>query len=316
MPAAARISENNSQSCTPNTGKLLCTPEQARTLNHLLTEKDIVIGAYFTQKIHPQHGVSVQPASFDYIADWFHSAIRLGLNMIILHDGLPERFMEKCRTSYSLNTPSHHSGSLHFVPYAPGKFTIADERFFAARDLLDALPDCRTAFIVDISDAWFNKNPANLILRRTLWDYFDSSRLIGALGNITQISNLLAEQRSTWQKRYSYSLFIGGEVNSIGQNPWMLNQLQTIYGRQFPEFAAKPILNCGIVGGRKSIVLSLLNTVCAEMERLNITDQLNDMAVFNYILHKTEAYSVYSNGTLNSPWKKWSKRGNHAIFHK
>ncbi|SIO35281.1 hypothetical protein [Halodesulfovibrio marinisediminis] len=316
MQAAASISEDNSPSSTPNTGKLLCTTEQARTLNHVLTEKDIVIGAYFTQKVHPQHGVTVQQASFDYIADWFHSAIRLGLNMVIMHDGLPEKFMDKCRLVFSLNTPPHHTGSLHFVPYSPGRFTIADERFFAARDLLEALPDCRTAFIVDISDAWFNKNPANLILRRNILDYFDSSRLVDALGNFSQLRNLLTEQRNTWQNRYSYTLFIGGEVNSIGQNPWMIKQFETIYERQFPEFAAKPIRNCGIIGGRKAVVLSLLSTACAEMERLNITDELNDMAVFNYILHRNDAYNVYSNGTLNSPWKTWRKRGCHAIFHK
>ncbi|MEZ0574545.1 hypothetical protein [Halodesulfovibrio aestuarii] len=312
---AARIADHPFPSAT-NSGELQCTPEQARTLNHVLTCKDIVIGAYFTQKIHPQHNISVQPASFDYIADWFHSAIRLGLNMVILHDGLSDKFMDKCRLIFSLSTPSHHTGSLHFVPYSPGKFTIADERFFAARDLLDVLPDCRTAFIVDISDAWFNKNPANLILRRNIWDYFDTSRLLNATRNISSMREFLTSQRTVWRERYSYSLFVGGEVNSIGQNPWMLEQFQTIYGRQFPEFAAKPIRNCGIIGGRKPDVLSLLKTACSEMERLNITDKLNDMAVFNYILHRNDDYTVYSNGTLNSPWKTWRKRGSHAIFHK
>lgn len=312
---AARVSDHASPS-NANTGALQCTPEQARTLNHVLTEKDIVIGAYFTQKVHPQHGVSVQHASFDYIADWFHSAIRLGLNMVILHDGLPEKFMDKCRVTFSLNAQPHHTGSLHFVPYSPGKFTIADERFFAARDLLQALPDCRTAFIVDISDAWFNKNPANLILRRSVWDYFDASRLLNASGSFSQLRSVLTKQRSAWQHRYSYSVFVGGEVNTIGQNPWMMEQFQTIYGRHFPEFSAKPIRNCGIIGGRKSIVLSLLKTACGEMERLDMTAHLNDMAVFNYILHRNDAYSVYSNGTLNSPWKTWRKRGSHAIFHK
>lgn len=312
---AARVSDHASPS-DANIGALQCTPEQARTLNHVLTEKDIVIGAYFTQKVHPQHGVSVQQASFDYIADWFHSAVRLGLNMVILHDGLPEKFMDKCRITFSLNAQPHRTGSLHFVPYSPGKFTIADERFFAARDLLQALPDCRTAFIVDISDAWFNKNPANLILRRSVWDYFDASRLLSASSSFSQLRSILTTQRSVWQQRYSYSVFVGGEINTIGQNPWMIEQFQTIYGRQFPEFSAKPIRNCGIIGGRKSIVLSLLKTACEEMERLDMTDNLNDMAVFNYILHRNDAYSVYSNGTLNSPWKTWRKRGSHAIFHK
>ena len=313
---AAATTEETSPAEHPNTGSLLCTPEQANTLNHVLHEKDIVIGAYFTQKIHPQHGVSVQPASFDYIAGWFHSAIRLELNMVILHDGLPEKFMEKCRMFFSMHSSPETRGSLHFVPYSPGRFTIADERFFAARDLLDVLPDCRSAFIVDISDAWFKKNPAHLILRRSYLDYFDYSRLKNSLGDLPLLRSLIAEQKYAWDHRFSFSLFIGGETNAIGQNPWMLQQFQDIYGRQFPEFSTKPIRNCGIIGGRKSVVLTLLKTVCEEMERLNITDKLNDMAVFNYILHRDNVYSVYSNGTLNSPWKSWCKSGNHAIFHK
>lgn len=312
---APRITDVNSPP-NPNSGHLQCTPEQATTLNQVLTDKDIVIGAYFTQKVHPQHGVSVQPASFDYIADWFHSAIRLQLNMIILHDGLPEKFMDKCRQTFALTTTANHKGSLHFVPYSPGNFTIADERFFAARDLLAALPDCRTAFIVDISDAWFNRNPAKLVLRRNVWDYFDVSRLLTASRNATAWRTALTAQRNTWKDRESYSIFIGGEVNTIGENPWMIDQLKTIYGNDFPEFAAKPIRNCGIIGGKQSDVLTLLQEACAEMERLNITDKLNDMAVFNYILHRNDAYTVYSNGTLNSPWKTWRKHGTHSIFHK
>ena len=301
---------------TPNDGKLNCTAEQARTLNNVLAGKDIVIGAYFTQKHHPQHGVPVQAASFDYMADWFHSGIRLGLNMIILHDGLSSRFIDKCRFVFSMHTPEAGAGSLHFVPYTPGRFTIADERFFAARDLLALLPDCNSAFIVDISDAWFNRNPADLVHRRSLWNYFDSSRLTAAFGNMAAIRSAITEQRNVWKRRHNYTIFIGGEVNTIGQNPWMQEQFTSIYGKEFPEFAALPIRNCGIVGGTQPVLLTLLTGVCKEMERINIPDKLNDMAVFNYLLHRNDNYTVYSNGTLNSPWKTWRKRGSHSIFHK
>ncbi|MCT4626039.1 hypothetical protein [Halodesulfovibrio sp.] len=312
---AARVSDDVPPP-TENSGALLCTKEQAATLNDVLTDKNIVIGAYFTQKVHPQHGVSVQPASFDYIADWFHSAVRLGLNMIILHDGLPEKFMDKCRFFFSMHSRKDTHGSLHFVPYSPGRFTIADERFFAARDILAALSHCHTAFIVDISDAWFNRNPAHLVLRRTMWDYFDASRLLTAAKHPASWREALVQQYSVWKTRNSYSIFIGGEINTIGENPWMMNHLQSVYEQKFPEFSSKPVLNCGIIGGKRANVLALLRNACAEMERVNKTDRLNDMAVFNYLLHRNDNFTVYSNGTLNSPWKTWSKSGTHAIFHK
>ncbi|MCG8532281.1 MAG: hypothetical protein MI749_16680 [Desulfovibrionales bacterium] len=300
----------------PNTGTLTTPAAQLHHLAETLSGKDIVVGAYFSQKVDAQHGVRIHPASFEYIADWFHSGIRLGLHMVILHDGLPEKFIKKCRFYYSLNATAPDKGSLHFVAYSPGRFTIADERFFAARDLLAALPTCTSAFIVDISDAWFNRPPANLIHTRSLWNYCDASRLLQACTTRSTIYPQVMRQRKVWKDRHTYTLFIGGETNTIGENPWMQHQLETVFGRPFPELATQPVLNCGIVGGLHMDVLSLLRTVCHTMEMQRTETSLSDMAVFNYVLHTATQYTIYTNGTLNSPWKTWKKRGTHAIFHK
>ena len=180
---------------------------------------------------------------------------------------------------------------------------------------------------MDVSDAWFRRDPFHLVTRRRVQDYLDVSGLrhaaLRTLGlsrdpftRPRTLTEWFREQKAALRNRGDYRLFVGGEDGIIGSNPWMLKHYDKIYGRRFPHLDHRPVLNCGIIGGERSEVLRLLELVCAEMERLRVRGVLNDMAVFNKILHEEWAGRVYSNGTLNSPWKRWRKSGRHAVFHK
>lgn len=296
------------------TDTIFTDPNLASTLGTDFSQKDIMLGAYFTGKAHPQHHVKVQAASFDYIAGWLHSGIRLGLNMLIFHDGLPETFINKCHCYHAKACTARNQSTLHFVQCTTGPFTIADERFLIAETFLQRHP-CRNVFMVDVSDAWFGKSPFTLLHRRNWWTYMDTGRLL-TVRSVEGLTAFCKEQWKHWRNKHHYRLFLGGEINTIGENAWMRKHFTKVYGKEFPHLADKPVLNCGIIGGSCTDVCTLLQLVREEMCQLGVTDILNDMVVFNKILHERFTDVVYSNGVLNSPWKTWAKHGKFAIFHK
>lgn len=284
-------------------------------------DADLVLGAYITGKPHPQHDWSIPANSFEYFADWFHSAKRVGLNAVILHNQLKDSFVQRYEEFYRFENPyPAHQSSLKFVRVPDHEYSGADARFFHALEFLQQTP-CRSAFIVDISDAWFHSPPARLACRRSLWDYLDveSFRRVRNGGDFLQA---LRTQWNTWRRRHAIKYFIGAERFTIGESKWMRNHLEHVYGRPFPELLELPdmeekiILNCGVLGGRRDDVLELLRLVRREFEHLGHTDMLMDMAVFNKILHALPPEHIYYNGRLNSPFKQYLKSGFHAVFHK
>lgn len=292
--------------------------------------RNLVLGAYFAGKRHPQHGQSVTAGSFDYFADWFHSICRLGLNAVLLHDHLPAVFTAKYEQWFATLGGVQRGGSFRFQRAHPGDFTAGDERFLLFRDFLKTPPirsRTRNVFIVDVADAWFHRDPFRLLERRNIWNYLDLSGFTDALsragGRLRDpfaapggLSGWRRRQAESLAARNRYRLFLGAEDTTIGANPWMLKHFDRVYGRRFAELNDKPVLNCGIIGGRLQDVTLLLEDVCAEMQALRVQNVLNDMVVFNKILHEKWSGTIYSGGVLNSPWKRWRKTGRHAIFHK
>ena len=290
---------------------------------------NVILGAYFAGKSHPQHGQTVTASSFDYFAGWYHSICRLGLHGVLLHDHLSESFAAKYEQWFATLGGNARGGSFRFQRVQPGDFTVGDERFFLFRDCLKGAESnqVRHVFIVDVADAWFRADPFGLLEKRSVWNYLDPTGFVDAarcsLGWERDpflapegLAGWWRNQREHLARRHAYRLFLGAEDTRIGDNPWMLKHYDQVYGRRFGELNAKPVLNCGVIGGSLEDVKLLLEQVCAEMQSLQIRSVLNDMVVFNKILHEQWAGAVFSGGALNAPWKRWRKKGRHAIFHK
>lgn len=290
---------------------------------------NLVLGAYFAGRKHPQHGQAVTAGSFDYFADWFHSIRRLGLHAVLLHDHLGEAFTVKYEQWFDILNGDRERGRFRFHRVALGEYTAGDERFFRFLDYLKGAgaSQVRNVFIVDVADAWFGHDPFRLLEQRGIRRYLDLAGLTDTVRKACGwerdpflapggLPAWLRRQQDHLANRHKYRLFLGGEDTRIGENPWMLKHFDRIYGRRFSHLADKPVLNCGIIGGTVSDVTVLLEQVCAEMEALRVRGVLNDMVVFNKVLHEQWIGAVYSGGVLNSPWKRWRKRGKHAIFHK
>lgn len=75
-------------------------------------------------------------------------------------------------------------------------------------------------------------------------------------------------------------VLIGSEEGLIGQTVFMRNWFRRAYGRTL--FADKQRLNCGILGGKYSVMINLLTLFKEETAHMN--DNV-DMAVFNKLLH-------------------------------
>ncbi|SDB08331.1 hypothetical protein SAMN05660653_00390 [Desulfonatronum thiosulfatophilum] len=290
---------------------------------------NVILGAYFAGKRHPQHGQAVTASSFDYFAGWYHSICRLGLHGVLLHDHLSEAFTAKYEQWFATLGGTGRGGSFRFQRVHPGDFTAGDERFFLFRDYLKGNQANRTrhVFIVDVADAWFRADPFRLIENRSFWNYLDLTGLIDAARGSAGwehdpfmapegLPGWWRTQREHLTNRHVYRLFLGAEDTRIENNPWMLKHFDQVYGRRFSELNDKPVLNCGVIGGTREDVALLLEQVCAEMQSLQVRAVLNDMVVFNKILHEQWTGAVYSGGALNAPWKRWRKKGRHAIFHK
>lgn len=159
------------------------------------------------------------------------------------------------------------------------QYSSSDERFLKFLEYLENNP-VDEVFLVDISDIWFKGNPFNLL----------SS---------------------------GHKIYFGDEDCLVGDNDWLLRHYKEIYGQTFDYLSDKQVLNCGIIGGKYENVLELLREFRQELFTLNKPNILNDMAVFNHLLHKNyKTTEIYHGGQLNSPYKSYLSEGNYYIFHK
>ncbi len=113
---------------------------------------DVIFTTYFTSKPNPQPneaGVHVHTPKdqFAYIFPWYASVSHLGLNAVVIHDGLSAEFISKYETD-----------KIQFVHYLPQKYSLNDERFFALEEILDH-NQLGKVLLTDGSDVLVKKNP-------------------------------------------------------------------------------------------------------------------------------------------------------------
>lgn len=127
---------------------LLNSSFERKIENSKIDSKQIIVTCYFTKLKDPQHGFIRNNADFKYVQPWYESIDRLGLDGIIIHDGIDEQFIKQ-----------HQTEKIKFIKYTPGKYSIFEERWIAYYLLLINNPKIQTAFFTDGNDVTVNFNP-------------------------------------------------------------------------------------------------------------------------------------------------------------
>jgi len=96
-------------------------------------------------------------------------------------------------------------------------------------------------------------------------------------------------------------LIIGSEPYRIGSFPWLDSKLKAIYG-DIP-YIGEQVLNCGILGGKRDIMLEVLEHYTMESMETGKREQV-DMAIFNKIMREFEYDTGHPIHTLFGKYEK------------
>lgn len=115
-------------------------------------QQGVVITVMMTQKPDPQRGEPISSDYLNYIRPWWTTVNKVGLQGVILHDGLPQNFISEATTE-----------NVSFTKCELGQFPILHQRHFAVRDYLRQ-STAEYVLITDVSDVAFKRDPFELMV--------------------------------------------------------------------------------------------------------------------------------------------------------
>lgn len=110
-------------------------------------------------------------------------------------------------------------------------------------------------------------------------------------------------------------LYIGDEPNETLANRWMITKhLEPSVNRFLRENGALPLMNCGVVGGNRKLVMD----VCREMYlyHFNRPHDLTEMGIFNKLMHTKYADVIEYGRHVTTLFKKNERQSNAWFRHK
>lgn len=207
---------------------------------------------------------------FELVKAWADSVQNAGIQGIIFHNGFSEETCEK-----------HQSENLIFIRTEPsGLFNPNVFRYFLYLDFLEnAGSQITDVFLTDISDVVLIRNPFE--------------------------ENHYSENPET--------IFCGEEPKSLA-NEWMIEHSAHLRS-QIPDFeiyekdfADKPLLNCGIIGGKTTLLMDFLTRLCAIHQNYNQENKsafTGDMGAFNYLIRTQFQEKIQHGFPINTVFKEY-----------
>lgn len=110
-------------------------------------------------------------------------------------------------------------------------------------------------------------------------------------------------------------LYVGDEPGNTLNNPWMLTRhLEPSVNRYLRENGALPLLNCGVVGGSRQLVMDL----CRQMYQYHFAapQDLTEMGIFNKLLYSRYSEVMEYGRHVTSRFKKFEKATDAWFRHK
>jgi hypothetical protein len=169
---------------------------------------------------------------------------------------------------------------IQVVAVQPGPRHIFHERHFLVREYLRSIDD-PYVFVTDGSDVAFRRDPFDLVR--------------AAAGH--------------------RKLFIGREKRLILFCKCVRQEMRRQFGRIWHPL--RPVLNPGIIGGRREVVLDALGAICDLIDSLGDRLIASDMCIVNRAIYGAFATNDLETGEpLHSRFKGWEFETSAAIMHK
>lgn len=251
-------------------------------------------------RAEPSCGLMIMTSFFTTKKDWqrgtytrgtfskmkrlYRSALRMGHNVTVIYDDLPEELLAR------FSCDRFRFARVDFSKY-DRRFGVNDIRYFFFDDLLKAHPEWRAAFVVDAFDVRVAMNPC---------------------------TGLRPDM-----------LYVGSEQDRLKGHPWMKARFQKM-GGQYNEWYVKridakmKILNCGITGGHRDVLLRLfarmkevLGDPAMDLWRKKKSEDINlNMAALNYIVYNEFGNNFAKGQPVHSVYKGFQKRSDVWFIHK
>lgn len=212
--------------------------------------------------------------SFSKIQKLYQTAIANGLSVSVLYDNLPQDFID----AYA--SPRFRFVQVNLTEFDK-RYGVNDVRYFFFHRLLTHNSDWKSVFIVDAFDVRSGMNPCAGI--------------------------------------QPGKIFVGGEQDRLKKHPWMKARFQKMGGKYNQWYTSKvtekmKILNCGITGGQRDIMLKFLTRMVQVLQdpALAIRQKNEDinlnMAALNYILYNEFEGKFQYGPPVHSVYKRFENR--------
>jgi hypothetical protein len=97
-------------------------------------------------------------------------------------------------------------------------------------------------------------------------------------------------------------IYIGDEECTNKENWWMLHRYEML-GLNPIEYIDKKVLNCGIMGGNRTMMLEATKTIALILEKGNVTNTTTDMAAANHVVYTNYTNKFVSGLPLNTKYR-------------
>lgn len=207
---------------------------------------------------------------FERIQIWYDSLLKVGCSGVIFHDNLSDWFIKKwTRPEITF---------IHYELVTPR--SMNDERYYCYLQYLQATPDIKRVFLLDLFDVEFFSNP---------FDLMDDS---------------------------SYDIYCGGDTGEYNDR---MNRDKMVATFSEPFYESEIKLHAGTCGGTRSNIEKLLTLMTRTFDDLTAKEILGNvnMAVYNKCVYDLfDKNRIMWGNPLNSRFKAYEANGNFAIRHK
>eukprot|EP00223_Ostreococcus_mediterraneus_P009502 CAMPEP_0179623542 /NCGR_PEP_ID=MMETSP0932-20121108/2303_1 /TAXON_ID=548131 ORGANISM="Ostreococcus mediterraneus, Strain clade-D-RCC2596" /NCGR_SAMPLE_ID=MMETSP0932 /ASSEMBLY_ACC=CAM_ASM_000582 /LENGTH=184 /DNA_ID=CAMNT_0021492709 /DNA_START=390 /DNA_END=941 /DNA_ORIENTATION=- len=154
-----------------------------------LRSKNVVLTSYFTFADDPQRRKRVKP-SFNYLANFWNTAHHHGLEVVIVHNNLPEQFVHQ-----------HSTSKIRFHEVSVSKnWSTNDYRFYSYLQLED-LRNYDYALISDISDVFYNSDPFLYMSARSNSRFFGSLDIGTFHRRAWKVKDCYGDEAASWDQQ-------------------------------------------------------------------------------------------------------------------
>jgi hypothetical protein len=158
----------------------------------------------------------------------------------------------------------YETDKIKFVRVGEVKLNMVDYRWKLYHNLLEEMPEIEKVYCLDISDVVILKNP--------------------------------------FEEMSEEVLYIGDEEGTNKENWWMMERYQML-GLDPTEYVDKKVLNCGIFGGNREMVLEAIGAIASILEKANVAETTVDMVAANEVVYRNYEGRFMSGLPLNTKYR-------------